>query len=554
MESCMKTITLPPSKSVPEQPVNIDVLTSVVVIGANGAGKSRLGAWLEFKGPQAALVHRITAQRSLVFPESSSPISLKTATESFHWAPQPSNWDDATYEREKRNLRRQSRYGGTSSQADTAPLNDFDKLLVLLFSENYTNLLAHESSQAQSDNMIPIPQSRLRKVQALWEILLPHRKLVILSGEIRAKAVGDAGENYPAGAMSDGERVIFYLIGQSLCATQGAIIVIDEPEIHLHKAIQNRLWDEIEKARPDCSFVYLTHDLTFASDRSGAIKVCMSSYTNGEFYWFAVAPQEDIPEDVYLEVLGSRKPVLFIEGTSGSHDFKLYQLAYPQFTVKPLGSCMEVIRATKVFRSLSEMHHVECFGIVDRDYLDIGQIAAYARSYVFMPEVAEVENLYLLPEIVRAVADQLLLDSSAVFENVRVHVLAEFERSLTIHSMAVTRHQVSLGLNRFSSDSATIDEYTSGLHAYLAAIDAGAAYNSALATAQALVQSKDYEGVLRVFNQKNLVDGLGRFFGIRNDMYVQKVEEMAMRGVGNIPAHLLAFLPDMQGKVSSATR
>jgi hypothetical protein len=29
---------------------------------------------------------------------------------------------------------------------------------------------------------------------------------------------------------------------------------------------------------------------------------------------------------------------------------------------------------------------------------------------------------------------------------------------------------------------------------------------------------------------------------------------MAMRGVGNIPAHLLAFLPDMQGKVSSATR
>jgi hypothetical protein len=83
------------------------------------------------------------------------------------------------------------------------------------------------------------------------------------------------------------------------------------------------------QARSDCTFVYLTHDLRFAANRIGATKVCLTDYTDGAFSWFAVAAQRDIPEDVYLEVLGSRKPVLFIEGTSGSHDFEIYQMAYP---------------------------------------------------------------------------------------------------------------------------------------------------------------------------------------------------------------------------------
>ena len=36
---------------------------SVIFIGANGSGKSRLGAWIEQQRP--ALVHRIVAQRGM---------------------------------------------------------------------------------------------------------------------------------------------------------------------------------------------------------------------------------------------------------------------------------------------------------------------------------------------------------------------------------------------------------------------------------------------------------------------------------------------------------
>ena len=41
---------------------------SIIFIGANGAGKSRLGAWIELQNPDK--VHRIGAQRSLNFSDN----------------------------------------------------------------------------------------------------------------------------------------------------------------------------------------------------------------------------------------------------------------------------------------------------------------------------------------------------------------------------------------------------------------------------------------------------------------------------------------------------
>lgn len=548
-EMKMREIVFPPSKSMPEQSVNLSCQASIVVIGANGAGKSRLGAWLELKGPQKEKVHRVTAQRSLVFPVNTSPISLRLAEEAFHWAPRPSNWDDETYESNKTSLRIQDRYGGLISNAEIAPMNDFGKLLTLLFSDSYSKLLEHEAQQRKSDVLVPMPDTLLRKVQEVWESVLPHRRLDFLSGEVRARPVVGELKDYSASAMSDGERVIFYLIGQCLCAAESSIIVIDEPEIHLHKAIQDALWNTIEKARPDCSFVYLTHDLMFAADRIGALKVCLTDYADDEFSWFAVASQNDIPEDVYLEVLGSRKPVLFVEGTSGSHDFEIYQLCYPQFTVKPVGSCASVIAATKVFRDLREMHRNECFGIIDRDYLTQEQLEAYEKRGVFAPLVAEVENLYLIPCVIKTVADQLLLDTQAVLEQVKEFVVAEFQRMAHSHAMDVTRHKVALGMGRFSSNESSIDAYVAELRSYLGQIDAKRIYEDTFEEAQNLIKSKDYDEIIRIFNKKDLTKKIARFFNFRKVTYIENVKEMAKRGLGDIPTSFLVFLPDLVNKL-----
>ena len=545
-ELAVKEVSLPPSASDPAQDTDLQCQTSIVVVGANGAGKSRLGSWLELKGPQKERIHRIAAQRSLVFPESSSPIGLEKARNSFYWAPIPPNWDRDTYEREKLGLKVQHRYGGSMINAETAPQSDFEALVTLLFSENYEGLLIHEDQQRQASDLIPIPDSSLRKVKSLWESLLPSRALRLASGEVRVAQKASPANDYAARAMSDGERVIFYLIGQCLCAPKNAIIVVDEPEIHLHKAIQDALWNSIEKARPDCAFVYLTHDLMFAADRIGATKVCLTEFADGAFSWFAISDQQDIPEDVFLEVLGSRKPVLFVEGTSGSHDSALYRLAYPRFTVKPVGSSATVVAATKVFRSLDKMHHIKCFGIVDRDYLEVGQIESYERSGIFVPKVPEIENIFLVPELIEAVANQFLIDSKVALEDVKRLVFDEFQRRLPMHAIEVTQHKVALMLGRFSSGEKNIHQYAEALVDFQNAIDPTKIHADALAEARAALGAKDYKLVLQLFNKKDLVNNLGRFFGITKGTYVDKVKEMAKRGLGDVPLHLKIYLPDLE--------
>ena len=49
---------------------------AVIIVGANGSGKSKLGAWMEEKRPSE--IHRIGAQRKLSFAEN---IPLKNYSE-----------------------------------------------------------------------------------------------------------------------------------------------------------------------------------------------------------------------------------------------------------------------------------------------------------------------------------------------------------------------------------------------------------------------------------------------------------------------------------------
>lgn len=45
--------------------------------------------------------------------------------------------------------------------------------------------------------------------------------------------------------MSDGERAVLYLIVQVLCIPDNKKLIIDEPELHLHGSIMNRLFTRL---------------------------------------------------------------------------------------------------------------------------------------------------------------------------------------------------------------------------------------------------------------------------------------------------------------------
>ena len=80
-----------------------------------------------------------------------------------------------------------------------------------------------------------------------------------------------ASVGYISKASSSGKPFFLYLpitAPHTPIAPEKSLIIIDEPEIHINKSISAYLFDRIESTRPDCAFIYITHDIDFSRSRS----------------------------------------------------------------------------------------------------------------------------------------------------------------------------------------------------------------------------------------------------------------------------------------------
>ncbi|WP_313598820.1 AAA family ATPase [Pseudomonas sp.] len=364
--------------------------TSTILVGANGAGKSRLAVFLEDAGGEE--IHRISAHRALELKPEVPKIKESQALKRLRFGHAA---DDVHL-----GYRSGYRWG---SKAASKLLNDFDFLLQCLFAEqSRTALATHKNSRA--GNSLPAIATKFEQLQTIWEHLLPHRELLFSGDDIQVRVPGN-NTPYSAADMSDGERAIFYLIGQVLVASDNSVLVIDEPELHIHRSVMSKLWDQLESARPDCAILFITHDLEFAASRVG-LKYVIRDYRPAGPTWAidAIPSDTGFSEEVTTLLLGSRRPILFVEGDTNSLDNAVYRCAYPKWTVMPRGSCQDVIRAVATLRSNTAFTRIHCAGIVDADGYEPTEIESLGRSGIAVLPVSEIENLFLLPDISREIA------------------------------------------------------------------------------------------------------------------------------------------------------
>ena len=76
----------------------------------------------------------------------------------------------------------------------------------------------------------------------------------------RVMASKDGGSEYSAAELSDGERNALLIAGNVLTAPPATLLIIDEPERHLHRSIISPLLSQLFERRSDCGFVVSTHD------------------------------------------------------------------------------------------------------------------------------------------------------------------------------------------------------------------------------------------------------------------------------------------------------
>jgi ABC-type cobalamin/Fe3+-siderophores transport system ATPase subunit len=483
-------IQLPTKKGTPNTNPTID-FEQLVIVGANGAGKTRLGSRIE--QTYIGQTHRVSAQKSLTFPTHVSPTSRDRAEITFKYG---NYFDHFTTENQYHSQKVGNRWGGN---INTSLLNDFDKLLILLHTEEY------EDSLSYKEGRIAKPTTKLDRVQRIWEAVLPHRKLLKSAGVIETYPTGQLASKYNAAEMSDGERVIFYLIGEVICAAQNSIIIIDEPEMHLHKSLIKTLFDLIEIERPDCSFIYLTHDIDFAFTRQNAIKIWAKSYEGNDVWDYEILDEASpIPEQLYLEVLGSRKPIIFLEGESNSIDYEIYEQVYDDFTLKPLGSCEKVIQIVNAFNEQKGFHHIDSFGIVDRDRRQHGDVVNLNAKGIWVLDVAEAENLLLIENIVKTVANYMGKDAGNVFIEVKQNIISFFNNQLNsqilLHFKEILRRNF-MPLTNFTTK--TIADAITEIDGIYNSVNKQVLFNTVKAEFDNVVANNDYDSVLRLFNLKD---------------------------------------------------
>lgn len=453
---------------------------SLVVIGTNGAGKSSFGRALLTRYADRAL--KISGLHALFItgqPDEHTPSD---------------EWMQLQMLIKERLL--------------LPRITEYEKMILRLQREEFEAAVNYKEACKLNAGLEP-PATKIDVIQQIWEQMFPHNRLIRKSGFIELTSTERSCNSYTAGRMSDSEKLVFYLIAAGLYAPANALLVIEEPETLLHSSIKNLLWDKIEELRPDCTFVYLTHDIDFALARRSCKRLWIRSYDADHQIWDyeLIENNKSLPEELYMEVLGSRKPILFIEGTdNNSIDNRLYSLVFPDYMVKPMGGCQKVIETTKAFGQLKDFHMLESMGIVDRDRRTEGEIRYLNEQHIFVPSVAEVENLLMLEDVIKSVAGRLMKNPDEIFRQVKENVIRLFEKDLEDQVILHAKHQVKkkleMALNGKIHSFEQLNDRVEEIHERIRVEDI---YSQIKTTFQMYIEMADYNNILRVYNQKGML-------------------------------------------------
>ena len=484
-----------PKKINSQETVSVDC-KNIVVIGANGSGKTRFGRDIEERYEEKT--HRVSAQKSLSMPKEVSPKSKIRAESELWYGRYDENNPTMNIQ-----FKTSQRWG---RNPNTFLLNDYEKLMVFLHTEEYEESINFKEKYIKGQDYEK-PFTKLDQVQSIWEYVLPHRQLVKKAGSIETYPTGDPDSHYNSSEMSDGERVIFYLIGQVVSAKENSIIVIDEPEMHIHSSITKKLWDKIEHERPDCVFIYLTHDIDFAVSRTDAEKIWTKGFDGTSWDYELLGSDLGFPEQLYFEILGSRKPILFIEGDESSIDYRLLQLIFDNHTTKPLGSCEKVLDTTKSFNEQRGFHNIESFGLIDRDRRTNEEISHITNPNIWVASVSEIENFLLIEDVVKVVAKCMMKNPDIIFEKTKRNVIAFFSSQSEAQALEHTISRIERIFRSVTNNSSVkkFSELENSLTVFWGNQDFKKIYDEIKTSFDEMITANDYNKILQVFNNKGLV-------------------------------------------------
>jgi energy-coupling factor transporter ATP-binding protein EcfA2 len=321
--------------------------------------------------------------------------------------------------------------------------------------EDVFKAFASDVSLANATLAHPRPLDTINSIFAT--ALLPI-EIVLSEGVLKARR---GVSQYGIDRLSDGERAALLVAGAVVVRPPNSFIVIDEPERHLNPAISGALLSAVVRARPDVGYIFATHDLQLIQWlRPTQLvhvrdSVVIEPHAESRRFDIAIlAGENDLPEELRYAILGTRRRLLLVEGTTTSEDQALYRHIYPDWNVIARGGCETVSTGVRALSGNSDYHWLTAVGIIDGDGRDDGERSALALENIHCLPVPTIENLFLHPVVLEKMAEAAHDLFGGKIGTERLEKLAEILPDILSHSKSdvVVRRLVWEG-NRLLSEA-----------------------------------------------------------------------------------------------------
>jgi energy-coupling factor transporter ATP-binding protein EcfA2 len=227
------------------------------------------------------------------------------------------------------------------------------------------------------------------------------------------------GEVIPFHDLSSGEKEVFFLLSFFLRHNvTNAVVVIDEPELHLHPELGRLLIRAMQGVKSNNQIWLATHNAEII-DEAGRDRVIYiacdpdtrtSRITHGSDEAEAIKHLKDLFG--YSGYMGIAKNMVFLEGQDSSSDRKVFSSLFPQQGGKlkfiPAKSSDNMARLNAAILAIleSNLGWMQFYLIRDRDYLTPDAVKKYKENSsgrIHVLERHEIENYLLDPDLIAEV-------------------------------------------------------------------------------------------------------------------------------------------------------
>ena len=239
-----------PTEAGQVRPLRLVVGETLFVLGANGTGKSSL--MFRFNAQNIDHARKVSAHRQTWMESDALDLTPSNKLQTEQNIRNEDQSDQSRY---------RDPYAGARASIAVFELVDAENRRARAMARAYDDGRMDDlASEAETESPISVINELLRESHIPIEISIRDNEQVTASK--------NGGPEYGAAQLSDGERNVLLISASVLTAPPTSLLLIDEPERHLHRSIIAPLLGALFRRRKDCGFVISTHDAELALESS----------------------------------------------------------------------------------------------------------------------------------------------------------------------------------------------------------------------------------------------------------------------------------------------